>query len=266
MEEERKPTRIYQCEDSIDGIFSAVYEAGLSRYGHKYIRIEPQSATNPPNIELFSEYVPVKTDSSKVTSVIRAVKNKISYEAYVHIMYAAASACLDRGDAIYQFVTYGFAVGAKICGAVQFPGVARVLAISKMVRNEYHHYREFLRFKEVQREPSLLLATIEPENRVLPMLAPHFAERMEEEWFIIYDKTHGEAVFHPAKGEWQIGVLNQEEAQGLEKLTEQREEYVELWKTFFQNIAVVERTNKNLQRNLLPLHFRKYMTEFEDFQ
>lgn len=41
QEEENRPLRIYQCEDTQDGILTAVYEAGISGYGHKYIRIAP---------------------------------------------------------------------------------------------------------------------------------------------------------------------------------------------------------------------------------
>ena len=57
-----KPTRIYQCENTVDGIFSAVYDAGLSGYGHKFIRIQPEQKNQLENYELFTEYVQVKTD------------------------------------------------------------------------------------------------------------------------------------------------------------------------------------------------------------
>ena len=37
-----------------------------------------------------------------------------------------------------------------------------------------------------------------------------------------------------------------------------------LWKLFVDTIAIKERTNRNLQRQLLPLWFRKYMKEYQD--
>ena len=40
--------------------------------------------------------------------------------------------------------------------------------------------------------------------------------------------------------------------------------YQELFRTFCHNISIEERRNLKLQRNLLPLHFRLYMTEFQD--
>lgn len=257
-----KPIRVYQCEDSIDGILSAVYEAGISGYGHDYIKIEPQRKGEAANIILFSEYVTVTTDEKKRDSVIDAVRSKISYEAYIYVMHAASSNFMDRGDAIYQFVTYGFSMGQKVCGAVQIPCVKRIFEISRAYGNEAHYYLEFLRFQEISKEPSLLLAVIEPRHQIIPMVTDHFADRFPSEWFIIYDKTHREASFHNADGNWEVRILSKDEADKLEELTEEQEEYVDLWKTFFENIAIVERKNKNLQRNMLPLHYRKHMTEF----
>ena len=261
-----KPTRIYQCENTIDGIFSAIYEAGISGYGHKYIRIQPLVEGEAVNLELFSEYISVETDSQKTEKVLKAIYEKISPRAYSEVMWAIISEEADRGDVIYQFITYGFTMGDKVCDALQIPAVKRIFAMRRKVANEAHFFREFLRFKEVRTNPSLLLAVIEPQNHILPMLMKHFTDRFAEEWFIVYDKTHKEAAFHQRKGEWEIRLLTEEEAVQLEELNEQREDYVDLWKTFFDHIVIQERINTDLQRNMLPLHYRKHMTEFVTVQ
>ena len=41
MESGTKPTRYYLCSDTDTGILSAIYDAGLSCYGHRFIRILP---------------------------------------------------------------------------------------------------------------------------------------------------------------------------------------------------------------------------------
>ena len=257
-----KPTRIYQCEDTAEGILSAVYDAGLSGYGHKYIKIQPQTENQMENFELFAEYVPVVTEEEKVRRVIHSVRDKISRQAHFYMMSAVASCYPDRGDAIYQFVTYGFTMGAKVCDALQVPCVKRIFEIKRAVHNEAHFMKEFLRFQEVQREPALLLAVIEPKNRVIPFITEHFADRFPEEWFIIYDKTHKEASFHYREGNWELHILTEEEAEKLEELSEQQEDYVDLWKAFFNSIAIEERKNEKLQRNMFALHYRKHATEF----
>ena len=257
-----KPIRIYQCEDTVDGILSAVYDAGLSGYDHKYIRIQPVAPGEAIELSLFSEYVPVESDVEKSERVVEAVRNKISYQAFSFVMAAAISCFPDRGDTIYQFVTYGFTMGAKVCGAMQLPSVQRIFEIKRAVYNEGHFFKEFLRFQEVRQEPPLLFAIFEPKHQVVAIVTEHFADRFRDEWFIIYDKTHGEASFHQPGAGWEIRLLEPEEAIRLEGLAEQQEEYVDLWKIFFENIAIQERKNAALQRNLMPLHYRKHVTEF----
>ncbi|MBR1743147.1 MAG: TIGR03915 family putative DNA repair protein [Lachnospiraceae bacterium] len=262
-----RPLRIYQCEDSIDGILSAIYEAGISRYGHKYIRIEPQIEGAANNYILFSEYVMVETDAKKAEKVARAVRTKISQRAYQYMMYAVSSDAADRGDAAYQFLTYGFSMGDKVCDSLGLPPVKRVFELQRAVGNEAHFSLEFLRFKEVWENPRLMLAVFEPKNRVLPSVMEHFRDRFSGEFFIIFDKTHKEAGIHlpesmAGKQSMEIRLLSKEEVVALEKMGEKEEDYPELWKTFFHAIAIEERKNEKLQKNLMPLHYRKYVTEF----
>ena len=257
-----KPVRIYQCEDTFSGVLSAVYEAGISGYGHDYIRIQPLAESDSYELELFTEFVTVESSDEKVGRVLDAVVGKISARAYSFVMCAALSAFPDRGDAIYQFLTYGFTMGKKVCDAMQIPWVKRIFEIRRRVFNEAHYYREFLRFREVQREPALLVAIIEPEHHILSIIMEHFSDRFAGEWFIILDKKHGEAAFHQRNGKWEVRILTEEEETILAELGEQKEEYVELWKTFVKQIAIQERKNEKLQTNMVALHYRKYMTEF----
>ena len=62
---------------------------------------------------------------------------------------------------------------------------------------------------------------------------------------------------------WEVRLLSENEEQRLKELNETEEEYSDLWKVFFENIAVKERENKKLQTGNLPLRFREHMTEFE---
>lgn len=259
----KKPLRIYQCEDSMEGILSAVYEAGISGYGHKYIRIIPERQGEAESLLLFVEYVEVETVPEHADVVLDKVRHGISEEAYDFVMYALASHKPERADAIYQFVTYGFTLGAKVTKAMQIPCVKDIFALARYVRNEAHWFVEFIRFRQVSVEPSVLLAVIEPEAQVLAMVMPHFADRLNPERFVIYDKRHGEAAFHIPGEQWFIRILSEGEKERLENMWEQREEYVDLWKTFFESVCIAERRNKDLQRNMLRMRFRKNMTEFQ---
>ena len=45
--------------------------------------------------------------------------------------------------------------------------------------------------------------------------------------------------------------------------SEDEKDMQKLWKLFVDTIAIKERKNRDLQRQLLPLWFRKYMKEYE---
>lgn len=259
---QEKNIRIYRCADDETGIFSAIYEAGVSGYGHKYIRIQPQSERYMYSMELFAEYVDVESSEKKMHAVLKAIREKISQQAYDYVMKAIVSDESYRGDIIYQFITYGFTIGEKVVMAVQFREVSDMFTLVRNVQNEAYRYIEVLRFKEVVHKPPLLLAVIEPKNDIVSHIAKHFSDRFNSEWFIIYDARHHKAVFHDASGKWELRLLTKKEEEKLMELDRTKEEYSDLWKVFFDSIAVKERENIKLQNNNLPVKYRKYMTEF----
>ena len=257
-----KPIRVYQCEDTQEGILTAVYDAGKSRYGHEFIRLQVQNPDLQENYDLFSEYISVTTDAEKARKVEESVCSKISREAYEAVMCVIRCADADKANVIYHFIVYGFALGAKVTDALQIPWVQRMFEMRRKFWNEAYYFREFMRFQEIMLEHPVLFAVFEPQSRVLPEVATHFADRLNPEWFVILDKTHREAAFHnPDKG-WYVRRLEPEECERLLELEQQKEDYVDLWKAFFETIKIQERSNPNLQRNNLPLHYRKHMPEF----
>lgn len=258
--------RIYQCEDTQNGILTAVYEAGISGYGHKYIRIAPIREGETESFVLFAEYITVVTDPEHARIVLDKVQSGISRNAYEYVMYALASNDPEKANLVYQFVTYGFTIGRRVTDAMQIPCVKAIFALQRRVRNEAAWFREILRFQEVSVEPSVLLAVIEPDHRILTMIASHFADRLNPERFMIYDKGHCEVMIHVPEQPWYIRALTVQECAQLDVLLEQKEEYVILWKTFFDSICIQERRNDSLQTNMAPKKYRTHMTEFQPEQ
>ena len=144
QEEENRPLRIYQCEDTQDGILTAVYEAGISGYGHKYIRIAPIREGETESFVLFAEYITVVTDPEHARIVLDKVQSGISRNAYEYVMYALASNDPEKANLVYQFVTYGFTIGRRVTDAMQIPCVKAIFALQRRVRNEAAWFREIL--------------------------------------------------------------------------------------------------------------------------
>lgn len=254
--------KIFVCEDSIDGIFTAIYDAWNSRHGHTNIRIELQSEDGSVNYELFSEYIAVKTDSEKASKVDRSIKSKISQEAYEYVFTASCSDEKEKGDLIYRFLILGFSMGSSVVNYLGNDIVSKIFDMNRNLNNEVHHYLGFVRFHEI--ENGILYSKICPKNDVLRHLAPHFSDRMNTENFIIYDEKRKTAILHRTGLSWVYTYADNLNLNRLEQFSVQEDEFQELWKVFFESIAIKERQNYKLQRNNLPIRFRNNMLEFNN--
>lgn len=263
MRNESKPMHIYLCEDSLEGILTGVYEAYQSRYGHDNIRLCLEGADY--EMELFTEYFPVKTKTDCANKVLLSIMTKIGEEARQHIIAAAYSEEDDKAEVIYRYLIRGYAMGPRVSDHLSDPYVNRMFVIRRKMMNEVHRWQEFLRF-QVQ-DNGLLTAVFEPKCRVLTFIMPHFADRLPMENFIIYDQSHDQVGLHQKQKGWVLmEYVSRDYPELAEKLTTIGTEEARtqaLWKIFFDAIAVEERINPKLQQQHIPMWCRKYMTEMQ---
>lgn len=78
---------------------------------------------------------------------------------------------------------------------------------------------------------------------------------------MIYDEGRNLLGVHPASGEWYLARGVKLDRSMLNDSDEEKK-YRELFRFFCHKIAIKERKNLNLQRNMLPLRFREFMVEF----
>lgn len=257
-----KLKRIYICEDSVDGIFTAIYLAWSSRYGHNNIKIEAKSkGGHYTNLELFSDYITVDTDYELALKVAKSIKEKISLDVYEILCRIALSNYEAKADLMYRFLILGFHLGPKVMECLSNEIVNQIFRINKNVNNEVHHMLGFVRFS--QQENGLLTSVIHPKNNVISLITPHFVDRLPEEKFVIYDENRHLASLHIPSRPWVLLELSDLDKDIFKQFTYDEDSYKDLWKIFFQRISIKERENYKLQRNNLPLRFRKDMTEFQ---
>ncbi len=253
--------KIFLCEDSIEGIFTAVYDAWSSRYGHGNIRIQVQSAQEEgTEMELFSEYIYVAGNGEKTKKVAGSIKEKISGDAFDMVCKAVCSDETEKGDIIYRFLILGFSIGPKVVDYLSNDTVLSIFKMNRKVNNEAHHFLGFVRFTESK--SNILLAKINPGNDILRLIAPHFSERFNSENFVIYDEKRKTAIVHRSGFPWIYTLADELKVDRFHELSDQEEEFRLLWKTFFDTVAIEERKNYKLQRNNLPKRFRSNMPEF----
>ena len=142
------------------------------------------------------------------------------------------------------------------------PHVMRILELRRKVSNESHHFREFTRFEKLN-SSNVYVSHLEPKSDVIMLVGRHFANRMPSEQWMIIDDNRKTACVHPKDGENYLRYLTGEEFQTLRKTEEYKDEYTDMWKTFFHAIVIDERKNYVCQRNLFPLWKRKHAVEFK---
>ena len=253
---------ILQCEDSIEGIFSAVYAAWELKHGHENTSIQVLQGEEGYSMELFAEHIPLVPDERKAEKVLRTMRRQCCPLVYERLFHAAYSDAEDKADVIYRYIQLALKMGNGVLNHLTDAAVVRMMELSRAVGNEKHHYLGFLRFIEIP--GGILLAKYEPKGRLTEMLMPHFADRFPEEKFIIWDVKRNVAGVHTPGREFVMVSLTERERELLMQYTEDNMDAENMWKTFVESISIKERENRKLQRNNIPLHFRTYMPEFSE--
>ncbi len=250
------------CEDSLEGIFTAIYDAYALReeHGHLHVQVGEEE-----NYRLFAVYLHSQPDIDKTNKVIRTLKDRLGDHVYGAVCRAAASSARDKGDAVYHTVVDGITAGhgRRTMENMCDPYVNRTFQLARYTANEVHRELEFIRFQEL--EQGILYSRIGPENHVMPFIMPHFADRLAPENFMIHDENRGVFGVHPAHKEWYLVSGIEEgtgEIQEKARYSDQEQKYQEMFTLFHKTIAIRERYNRRLQQQMLPLRFQDYMVEF----
>lgn len=248
---------VYRCEDSLESIFTAIY---LSYEENREAKDTCLSLNEDPI--LFAEDVPVKPDQEKTLKVMRTLKRRFGEEDYLTICMALAVPDEEKAQAVYRTVAKGlderFARG-HLFDNLADDNIMKTFSLARYAGREIGHLKQFVRFQEL--ENGVLYSRIGPKCNTLTFIMPHFADRLPIENFVIYDTTRGIFGVHPAGRQWYL--LSGEEAEEPEvNLSEEERRYQELFRHFCKTIAIRERRNLELQRNMAPLRYREYMVEF----
>ena len=248
---------VYLCEDTPDGLLTAIYRANADKAPLRSIRIRTQKQLA---YELFTEYREVASDYVSAVKVMDAINLHISMQAGHMVYCALLSDTEDRGDRVLRFLLTGFRYGAKVYDMLAIPEVADLFDLQRKVSNEAHYFREFLRFS--QSGQGILFARISPKSNVLPLIAPYFTDRLPSENFLIFADTYDLAAIHPQNAGWYLAPMTAGEFEQVLVKDDAEADWEACFKAFHRTIAIQQRANPVCQRTHLPLWYRKHMTEF----
>ena len=92
---------------------------------------------------------------------------------------------------------------------------------------------------------------------VLMILAAHFTERLGDQIWVLHDARRSLAALYNGASWW----ISEVPLPGNLVLHADEEQMQGYWQEYFRRIAIVERHNPNLQRQLMPKKYWKYLTE-----
>jgi len=267
-----------QCENTIDGLLTAIYDAfvikkQLTPYKDT-ISITTVTDATP---DFFSKWITVETDPRKAALTASTIINRLGHMVYNSVFNSLCHYDTERGTYILGFLVRAFQSGPSTLNNLADPYVMRILEYTRKASNEAHFYREIVRFTQIS---NILYSKIAPKCHVLPYISDHFADRFPNENWIIYDETHQLGSIHKSGQSWYLfshpdldlsnhspkplATEHFESGSTTDNSIQLHDEYPHLWKVFFQTIGIEQRYNPRCQNTLLPKHYRKYMDEFQN--
>ncbi|MEG1858590.1 MAG: TIGR03915 family putative DNA repair protein [Pseudoflavonifractor sp.] len=240
----------YTYDGSFDGFLTCVYES--------YVNKEPPACFSAPGetqLSVYPERV-VETDLPHARRVRASLPKALSGDGARMVTYAFLTCLPEREKHIYDLIALGYKRGPAV---VRDLTDQRVLVLSRALthlKGEAHLLKGFTRFS---RQEGILVAEIQPKNRVLPLLRAHFCARYNAEPFVLYDRTHREALFYQP-GTWVIVPLDEFHVSppGQEEL-----EFRTLWRRFYDTVAIEGRLNPKLRMTHMPKRYWHTMTELQ---
>lgn len=241
---------IFIYDGTFDGLLTAIFESYYGPYKPDKILTAREHIPN-----LFAQEVVITTTTIKANRVYQAIEKKISPLALNWVYMAFLSESPQVGTAIYHYLQYGWQVGSKVNCQLAHPKVNTIHKLWQKVSREKHRMLGLVRFSQLAGQ--VYYAPMETDCYVLPLIAPHFAQRLADQHWIIHDKKrHVAAVFDG--NHWFITA---------DKITEQlileKDElyFQNLWRAFHKKIAIQNRLNPKLQQQMMPKKYWPYLTE-----
>lgn len=121
------------------------------------------------------------------------------------------------GTAIHGFLAAALHERKDPSGRLTDPDVAAVAGAARRVSGQAHQYLGLLRFRRVG--PLLYLADFSPDYHVLPLILPHFADRLADQDFVICDRRRGIAAWHHAAGLDAVGYQPARQHPAIQRCT-----------------------------------------------
>ena len=242
---------IYIYDGTFEGFLCCVYN-------YYYNRLKPVE------IVTYSEYTPsfyepfvVETDYEQAYRVRFAIEEKIGSNNLKFLTECMLTCLEEKEMHMLRFVVKGFKKGPTIINELTDDDVNTLFKAHRHMERESHSFLGFVRF---YRAGEVYVAKIRPKNQILSLISWHFTTRFRNQTFMIYDETHHQALIY---SEGKHRILDVENIE-MPPITDDERRMQELWKNFYDTIAIKERFNPKCRMNFMPKRTWDLLPEMKD--
>jgi hypothetical protein len=129
-----------------------------------------------------------------------------------------------------------------------------VLAAAYKVQHEIHRMMGLLRFSPDK--DGVFIARCEPDHFILPAFGEYFKTRFGESAWAIIDEKRGFCLYHMLNEDFKLSRKDE-----ISCFSKEVDEWEDLWKHYHKTINNESRNNPDLQRQLMPKRYWKYLPE-----
>lgn len=238
-------------DKSFEGFLTLVYDV-------YYEKINPNTIYKKlPSELLLEEYKQIITDEEKALKVLNALKTRFPKSSFKTILNIFMCDNIDFELNLLYFIILGFK-DIKQLSNINNSCVFYIQNLEKELFRVNHKMTGFLRFEEL--EDKTLYAKLESKFNLAYFLGKHFTKRLNNQNFIIHDINRKIAFIRSKEQNFMQNIASFEEP----ILSKEEEKFKKLWNSFFSAVSIESRKNEKCQKNLVPLLYRTYMTEFQN--
>ena len=248
---------IFLYDGTFEGFLSAVFDAFLVK---EEVEIEKKTSFQP---RFFAETLEVETSPEKaerVASKLWKICGNIGFSATVYIFLSEEEHCETYA---FYLIKAALKNGKKAFSCFQDERIASAMLMRKKVSREYDKMLGLLRFSELSN--GIFYAPFEPDFNLMPLLVPHFYERLSGTRWMIHDLKRGIAVYHVEGKTENVEFIDEMTShQNMETLlgkSENEDSFEKMWSNYFKIIAIESRINPKLQLRFVPQRYWKHLTE-----
>jgi len=255
---------VYVFDNTLDGLLTAVFDSF-------FLKQQPEALLGEgEQLPLFAEELHhVLTDGEKAGRVWKGLEKHLSKDGLRMITLSWLSEERTLNQPLFNYICKVFRQPAVsgIERNASDPDVLEVRNTCRRVLHEQLRMKQFIRFQKAK--DGTYLAVVSPDHNVLPLITNHFADRFNDQPWLIYDAKRHYGFYYD--GETVIRVTFGDEASvpfdltngklDADVLSENDKIFQDLWRTYFKAICIKERMNPKKQLNDMPRRYWKYMTE-----